>query len=86
VMAGYVENIHEDMVGLTGDQSALDQVLKSYRVYAKKSGSDDPEYYLMDHSSYTYLVAPDEQVLEIIRRTDTPEQVAKTVSCYAAKL
>jgi len=82
VMQGYVENIHEDMVGLTGEQSVLDQVLKSYRVYAQKSG-DDPEYYLMDHSSYTYLTAPGGNVLEVIRRTDTPEQVAQTVGCYA---
>lgn len=85
VMKDYVQNIHEDMKGLTGDQSAINAVLKAYRVYAKKSG-DDPEYYLMDHSSYTYLVAPGENVLEIIRRTETPEKVAATVSCYTAAL
>jgi len=85
VMAGFVENIHERMIGLTGDQAAIDSATKSYRAYAKRNG-DDPEYYLMDHSVYTYLVAPGEQVLEVIRRTDTAEQVAKTVACYTDKL
>lgn len=85
VMAGYVENIHERMVGLTGDQAAIDAATKAYRAYARRSG-DDPEYYLMDHSVYTYLVAPGENVLEVIRRTETPEQVAQTVACYASKI
>lgn len=84
VLSEYVELIHEDMVGLTGAQAAIDATLKSYRVYAKKADSDE-EFYIMDHSAYTYLVAPGEQVLEVIRRTDTPEQVADTVACYAAK-
>ncbi len=84
VMAGFVENVHERMIGLTGEQSAIEAAIKAYRAYAKRSG-DDPEYYLMDHSVYTYLVAPGENVLEVIRRTETPEQVAQTVACYTDK-
>jgi len=72
------------MIGLTGEQSAIEAAIKAYRAYAKRSG-DDPEYYLMDHSVYTYLVAPGENVLEVIRRTETPEQVAQTVACYTDK-
>lgn len=85
VMAGFVENVHERMWGLTGPQSAIEAVGKAYRVYFAKSGSD-AEFYLMDHSVYTYLVAPGEKVLEVIRRDQTPEQVADLVACYADRI
>ncbi len=55
-MADYVVNFHPSIQALTGDQAQIDTVLKAYKVYAKKipmAGSDD---YMMDHSSFFYLM------------------------------
>lgn len=84
-MALYVGNIHPRMIGLTGTEEEIRAVAKAYRVYRSKQG-DDAEDYLMDHSTYAYLTAPGEGVLEFFRRDDSPEDVAKRAACFIGKL
>ena len=45
------------IVGLTGTPDEVAAAAKAYKVYYRKAG-DDPDYYLMDHSTFTYLMAP----------------------------
>ena len=54
----YVENIHPKMVGLTGTEEQVKAASKAYRTYYKRH-NDDPEYYIVDHSTQTYLMLPD---------------------------
>lgn len=84
-MALFVGNIHPRMIGLTGTEEEIRAVSKAYRVYRSKQG-DDPEDYLMDHSTYAYLMAPGEGVLEFFRRDDSPEDVAARAACFIGKL
>jgi protein SCO1/2 len=84
-MATFVGNIHPRMIGLTGTEEEIRAVTKAYRVYRAKQG-DDPEDYLMDHSTYAYLTAPGEGVLEFFRRDDSAEDVAKRAACFIARL
>ncbi|WP_458792133.1 SCO family protein [Yoonia sp. MH D7] len=82
VMAEYANNFHPDMIGLTGSDAQVAVASKAYRtVYAKQD--DDPEYYLMQHSTFTYLAMPDLGVVEFFRQTDSPEKVADIVACFA---
>lgn len=83
VVGEYADNFHPDMIGLTGSEAQIDAASKAYRtVYAKQG--DDPEYYLMQHSTFTYLVMPDAGFVEFFRQVDSPEEVADRVACYAA--
>ena len=68
------------MVGLTGSAEQVADAAKAFRVYYQRNGDD--EYYLMDHSSFTYLVFPGPEVAKYFRREQTPEQVAETVQCF----
>lgn len=81
----FTSAIDPKLIGLTGTPEEIAAAAKAYKVYYRKSG-DDPEYYLMDHSTFTYLMAPDVGFLEIYRSDATPEQVAESVQCYAANL
>ena len=83
-MAAFVGYLHENMVGLTGTQEEIDAAIKAYRVYAVKNG--DGENYLMDHSTWTYLMAPDYGFLEFFGRDITPEDMADKVACFVDKL
>lgn len=85
VMGAFVTYLHEDMVGLTGTSEQTASAIKAYRVYAAKNG-DDPENYLMDHSTSTYLMAPDYGFLGFFGRDDTPESMADRVACFVDKL
>lgn len=84
MMKAFVEYLHEDMVGLTGTSEQSAVAIKAYRVYAAKNGDD--ENYLMDHSTWTYLMAPEHGFLEFFDRDITPEDMADKVACFVENL
>ena len=73
------------MIGLTGSPEEIDAAKRAYRVYAAKA-DDDPENYLMDHTTFTYLMHPEEGFLDVLRRDLTAEEVADRVQCFAERL
>lgn len=85
VAAAFARAIHPEMIGLSGAPEDTAAAANAYRVYWRKAG-DDPEYYLMDHSTFTYLAAPGRPFLEFYPTTAGAEEIADSVACYAAKL
>lgn len=80
VMKEFTSYFDDDMIGLTGSQEDVTAAAKEYRVYFAKNG--DGEDYLMDHSTFTYLMMPETGLAEIIRRDWPAEKVAETVGCF----
>lgn len=80
----FTENLHPRMLGLTGSPEQVKAASQAYRTYFKKQEPEegDEEYYLMDHSTFTYLVFPDEGFVEFFRRDLAPEQMADKVQCF----
>ena len=78
-LADYVEVIHPRLIGLTGTLEQVDVASKAYKTYYRKAG--EGEDYLMDHSTFTYLMGED-GLWEFYRRDVTPEEMASSVSCY----
>ena len=70
----YVALFHPRMVGLTGTPEQIDEVKKTYRVYAEKEG--DSEHYMVNHSAYTYLMAPDGTLEAIFSHDTTVDEMA----------
>lgn len=85
-LAEFVGAMHPDMRGLTGTPEQIAAAAKAYRVYYRKAEGDDPEYYLMDHSAFTYLTAPETGFLDVFRHGDPPEEIAETTACYVDAL
>ena len=77
--------VHPELIGLTGTEEEVAAAAKAYRVYYRKAG-DDPEFYLMDHSSFTYLMAPVVGFLEFYGSDVTPGALADSVACFVAAL
>jgi len=82
VLADYTDVMHPKMLGLTGSAAQVKAASQAYKTYYKKQPGD-PDYYLVDHSTFTYLVLPEEGFVEFFRRDTTPEEMADTVACYA---
>ncbi len=82
VVKEYAYNFHDRMIGLTGSEEQVKAASQAYKTYYRKQDSDDPEFYLMDHSTFTYLVLPEHGFVEFFRRDTTPEQIAATTACY----
>ena len=84
VVRDFAENLHPKMIGLTGTQEQVQAASRAYKTYYKKQ-ENGGEYYLMDHSTFTYLVDPKKGFLDFFKREDTPDQMAERVACYMNK-
>ena len=80
-LAAFVANNHPNMVGLTGTAEQVAKAARSYKVYYRKQPSDDPDYYLMDHSNFTYLMMPETGFVDFLRSDTSPQKVADRVAC-----
>lgn len=58
-LAEYTKLFDERLVGLTGSRDQIAAAAKAYRVYYARAKSKDASDYLMDHSSFIYLIGPD---------------------------
>lgn len=81
VMADYVANLHPSMIGLTGTTEQVKAASLAYKTYYKVQAGD-PDYYLVDHSTFTYFVTPKSGFVDFFKRDDTAEQMADRVSCF----
>ncbi|PRY20713.1 protein SCO1/2 [Aliiruegeria haliotis] len=83
-MEDFTYNIHPDMLGLTGSEAQIRAASKAYRTYFKVQEADD-EYFLIDHSTFTYLVLPEEGFVDFFRRELMADQLADQVQCFLDK-
>ena len=80
-LADFVANTHPEMVGLTGTAEQIAKAARAYKVYYRKQSSEDEEYYLMDHSRFSYLMLPDVGFVDFLRSDLPSEVVAYRVAC-----
>lgn len=80
VVRQFTDAIHPDMLGLTGSVEQVRAASQAYRTYFNKQ-EGDPEYYLVDHSTFSYLALPGEGVVAFFRRELTGAQLADRVAC-----
>lgn len=80
----FTDAMHPDMIGLTGSPEAIAEAAKAWRVYYAKVDEGDPKYYIMDHSTFTYLVFPEHGFVDFFRHDADAEKIADTVSCYVS--
>jgi len=80
-LADFVANNHPEMVGLTGTAEQIAKAAQAYKVYYRKQPSEDEDYYLMDHSSFSYFMVPDVGFVDFLRSDLLPEVVADRLAC-----
>lgn len=75
-LAAYAPHFHERLVALTGSEEQVAAVAGDYRVYYAKAGTGTADY-LMDHSSFVYLMDPEGRYLTHFSHTSTAEEIAE---------
>lgn len=78
-LAEYVPMFHPRLVGLTGSAEQVARMADAWKVYYARSKAEDSTNYLMDHSSYIYLMAPDGAPLKMFRAQSKPADMAKAI-------
>ncbi|MEM7520821.1 MAG: SCO family protein [Pseudomonadota bacterium] len=77
--AGYM---HPRMVGLTGSPEQIKSASQAYRTYYRTHEPDSDGEYLVDHSTFSYLVMPEVGFVDFFRRELPPEELADKMACF----
>lgn len=81
VMADYAAAIHPRMIALSGSADQVKQASLAYKTYFKQQPAED-EFYLMDHSTFTYLMLPNQGFVEFFDRDTPAEKIAEQTACF----
>lgn len=84
VVKEFAANLHPKMIGLTGTAEQVKAASQAYKTYYRKQDGDQ-EFYLMDHSTFTYLVMPGYGFVDFFKRDDTADVMAERVACFVEK-
>ncbi len=77
----YAANMHPKLVALTGSAEQVKAASQAYKTFYKRRDTGD-EYYLVDHSTFTYLMLPGRGFVDFFRREITSDQMAESVACF----
>ncbi|HKL69115.1 SCO family protein [Salibaculum sp.] len=81
-LSDFTDAFHDRMVGLTGTPAQVRAASQAYKTFFQKEDTED-DYYLVDHTTMSYLIFPDEGFVEFYRRSVTPNEMAESVACFA---
>lgn len=79
ILKDYVTLFHPEIKGLTGTPDEVKAILNAWHVYAAKAEDPSMTDYTMDHSTYTYMVDKDMNILAVFRMNDTPEDIVRRI-------
>lgn len=81
ILGPFIKHFHPKFVGYTGSQSDIRKVADMYKVYyAKVDRPDAPaKDYLVDHSSFMYLISPDGKYQKHFGSTDDPNYISNSI-------
>ena len=78
-LAEYVKLFDDRLIGLSGTPDQIAAAARAYRVYFARAKSKDASSYLMDHSSFVYLVGPDGTFRALFRQGMTVDEMAEAL-------
>lgn len=78
-MAKYVKHYGDDLIGLTGNQKAINNVVKKYRGFYKKQEVDEQGNYQMDHSDILYFMSKDGKYMGHYSSKGKSRKIAKKI-------
>ena len=82
----FTANIHPDMLGLTGTEEQIRAAAKAYRYVYQIQDEDDPDYYLINHMTLSYLMTPEKGFVTGFTRDLSPAQLAEQAACHLSAI
>lgn len=81
VMKEYVALFHPNLIGLTGSVEQVSEAMDNFRVYAAKVPSETgkSDDYLVDHSSFLYLMSPKNKILDVFKVDTSSEEMREKI-------
>jgi protein SCO1/2 len=77
----FAKSVDPRILGLSGSATEIAAVAKEYRVFFRKVPSADPSEYLMEHSSYVFLMDPQGRYVTLFTaaEVEAPDEMASSL-------
>ena len=77
ILKEYLRHFHPKFIGLTGNEKQIREVADKFKVYYAEtaSESDNDQDYMLDHSSFTYLMDKDGKYLKHFYLESAPSEI-----------
>ena len=75
----YAAYFHPNIIGATAEKEVIDKIVKQYGAAYKKVESDSAAGYLVDHSSYSYLIDIKGKLRKTLPHGTAPEIVLQEI-------
>ena len=82
VLRDFTDAMHPRMIGLTGTPDQVKAASAAYKTFYQKQVDGDPKYYLMDHSTFSYLMMPEVGFVDFFDRDISAANMAKKLGCF----
>ena len=76
ILANYTHQFDARLIGLTGTPDQVAAAARAYRIYYAKVTPRNGSTYLMDHSSFLYLMGPKGDLVSLFRQGTSPQELA----------
>jgi len=86
VLRDFTDAMHPRMIGLTGTPDQVKAASVAYKTYYQKQVDGDPQYYLMDHSTFSYLMMPGVGFVDFFDRDISAANMAEKLGCFVDKV
>ncbi len=82
VLKQYLSSFYPKFVGFTGTEKQVDVAIDGFKIYAAKIDDPDLSDYMINHSSYIYLIAPNGDLLALYKKDDTPDDIQASLEKF----
>jgi len=82
ILNDYITGFDPRFTALTGSYEQIAAAAKAFRAYYQKVPSDDPDFYNVDHSTFTYVMSPDNEFIDVISYDTSIEAMVEKVGGY----
>jgi len=79
VLGAYVRLFDPRLIGLTGTPAEIAAAARAYRVFYRRVALHDGNAYLMDHSSFVYLMGPDGRFIDLFNPRTRATDIATSI-------
>lgn len=84
-LKSYTGYFHPSIMGLSGTPGEIAKVAKLYGVGYARQNTGSAGGYVVDHSAYTYVIAPDGSLFKALDHGTPPAQVIETIRAALKK-
>ena len=81
VASQFAKFFHPDAIGLSGTKKDVENAKEKYFVFSSKNDSKKDQDYLMNHSTFTYLMHPKRGFLTFFNRKAKASDIAEKIMC-----